>query len=82
MLKEQPKIVPPLVFVEVETQPATACTIFTNFDEQNNITDYSQGITICLGEDRKGYGVVPICMTQYSDHYEQFSAQAEFRSES
>ena len=65
------------------------CAICTNCDEWNMITYYSQGVTICLGEDGKGRGGVveniPVhttqCNNSFVDPYRQFFSQAEFTSE-
>ena len=90
VLKEQLKRALPHIYVEVETRSTHLCTVCTNCDKQNIITDYSQGVMSCLGEDGKGCGGIvtvnlPVHTTQYNndftDPYEQFSSQAEFWSE-
>ena len=90
VLKEQLKRVLPQLCVEIETRSTLVCPICTNCDERNMITDHSQGVTICLGEDGNGCGGVvmeniPVhttqCNNDFVDPYEQFSSQVEFASE-
>ena len=49
VLKEQLKCTLPGVCVEKETIPVMMCTICNNTDDRTMITDYSQGLLICLG---------------------------------
>jgi len=90
VLKEQLQRVLPDVCVEKEISPRMMCSICNNTDDRNMITDYSQGLLICLGEDGAGCGGVvteniPVYTTQrdndFIDPYELFFSQAEFTSD-
>ena len=81
VLEEQLKRVLPQLCVEVKMRSNLKCAVCTNCDEPNlsMITDYSQGVIICLGEDGKECGDVvpeniPVHMTQcnndFTDPYE------------
>ena len=90
VLKEQLQRVLPDVCVEKEITPRMMCSICNNTDDRSMITDYSQGLLICLGTDGVGCGGVvteniPVYSTQrdndFIDPYELFSSQAEFTSD-
>ena len=44
--------------IHIATRYTLVYAICSNCGEQNMITDYSQGVTICLGEDGNGCGGV------------------------